>query len=175
MDAVPFAPLRHTQGNVFMNSPANSQGSSSTVATPTVTKSATPSSNVPAASPVAAQARSTHNAPIEASSTTKVAEAPKVTESPKANASKGAQNGAGGLRQAVQELVSSVECLCGEPGNTDASRSARKHLEQAKTILSGSVRDGMTLEDRSPDSNVPAPKVAGTDASTRPDAQRSAR
>jgi hypothetical protein len=87
------------------------------------------------------------------------------TEAPKSvgPAPKSAHTGGSGLRQAVQELASSVACLANE--RMDAA-GARTHLEAANRFLGGLSQGGEKPEapqNRPTDPAVPAVRVGGSE------------
>lgn len=85
-------------------------------------------------------------------------------------------SGGGSLRQAVQELVASIECLCGDAAHRDES-GAKRHLALAQRILSAPPRDGMqrnATETRTA-APVPATRDGGTDGDIQQDLQRAMR
>ena len=167
-----------------MTSPDQSQATSKPVVPPvtpvqsgTQNPSARPTgahNAAPSHSPsIDAQGRGGRNGPGDASRSS-------GTESHKGAGQAGTgehRGNGGGLRLAVQELASSIECLCNDSGSKDSS-GAKHHLEQARRLLGSASRESESRSAAgisSPASTVPAVRNGGTDDDVQKDLQRAMR
>jgi hypothetical protein len=100
------------------------------------------------------------------------AQAPKTGGTP----TKGTHVGGSGLRNAVQELAKSIDCLCGTTGSRDPV-GARSHLDLANHFLGGLSAAGDAQGVPEASSVVPAVATvrAGGPEDTRQDSQRATR
>jgi hypothetical protein len=103
--------------------------------------------------PTPAQGRDTKAGQVDASNPSSTAESKMTPGSPPRNPPQGGGNS---LRNAVQEIAASVECLLGDASHRD-ELGARRHLTEATRILSIPV--GERFQDRASDLRTSNPAL----------------